>query len=144
MLGKTWESVLGCRKSKGRDGGGWGSVEDRCGKVCGGGKGRCGERCGEVLGEVLECGRGRGDVGVWESVLGCGGGVGKCVMMWGGVEVLREVEEGVLRWGGGKGRWGESVGNVEKCWGRCGKGRSGERCAGCVEVLGKVWESVLE
>ena len=38
---------------------------------------------------------------------------------------------------------GGSVGNVEKCWDRCEKGRCGERC-GDVEVLGKVWESVLE
>ena len=34
VLGKEWESVLGCRESKGRDEGVWGSVGERCGKVC--------------------------------------------------------------------------------------------------------------
>ena len=54
-------------------------------------------------------------------------------MCWGVGEVREDV--------------GGSVGDVKKCWERCGKGRCGERCGGvwkcwvrlgkCVEVKGK-------
>ena len=39
-----------------------------------GGVGKCWERCEKVCWGVQEV---RGNVGVWESVLGCRGGVGK-------------------------------------------------------------------
>ena len=72
MLG----SVLGC-----------GIGEGRCGERCGEVLGRCGKGCwdvGEVKGDVgrsvLECGGGKERWGVWGSV---GGGVGKCVGVWG-------------------------------------------------------------
>ena len=45
--------------------------------------------------------------------------------------------------GGGRGRCGGKCGEVKKCWEMCGKGKCGERCGGCLEVLGKVWESML-
>ena len=64
--------MLECKcwsQSVARDGGVWGSVGERCGKVvlgCGRGRGRC----GEVLGQVcLGVGEVRGDVG---------GSVGRC------------------------------------------------------------------
>ena len=69
-----------------------------------------------MWGSVLECGgRSRKVLGeVWESVLGCGVGVEKC--MWGGVgkcwwmmwESLLECEEGRLK--------GRGVGGVGKCF----------------------------
>ena len=100
---------------------------------------------------MLGCGRGKGRVRLWESVLGCGkvcwgmgevwesvlvcvGGKGRC----GGCgEVLGKVREGVLGCGGDvRG----SVGNVERCWERCGKGRCGERCEGGEKCWVRCWK----
>ena len=58
----------------------WKKCWERCGKGRGRGVEKCWVRCGKVCWSVGEV---RGDVGVWESVLGCGGGVGKCVGMCG-------------------------------------------------------------
>ena len=123
--GRCEKVCWGVGEVRGNVGGSVGDVK-KCWKTCG--KGKCGERCGwcgEVMGKV------------WESVLGCGGGRGGMGKCWERCEKVC--------WGGGevRGDVGGSVGVVEKCWERCGKGKCGERCVGCLELLGKVWESVL-
>ena len=137
VLEKMREGVLGCGGGKGR---------------CGGKCGECGKVLGEVWkgemwGELWGGGEVLGKVG--ESVLECEGGrrdvdVGKCVGVRGRCgEVLGEVWGSVLEWGEvwgcremlGKVREkvlgcgmrdvGGSVGDVKKCWERCGKGKCG-------------------
>ena len=75
VLGEVWESVLGCGESKER----W-EIQ--------GGVGKCWVRCGKVCWGVGKVRKRRGSMGkcwrkAWESMLGCEGGVGKCVGMWG-------------------------------------------------------------
>ena len=86
---------------------------------------KCGEGVGKCvggMGRVEKCGVGvEKCVGVWVR-----GDVGKCVGVW---RRCRKLLEEV---------WGSVLGDVRKCWGRCGG------VGKCVGVWGEVWKSVGE
>ena len=113
VLSKLWKSVLGCKKSKGSVGGGYGEV--------------LGEMWESVLGEMWESvlGCGVGEMwGCWKVCWDVGGGVGKCVGCGGDVgKCWERCEKVCWGWGGGKERCG---GMWEgKMWGEvCGAWRS--------------------